>query len=345
MSSKERIIMSKIIVTGGAGYIGSHVTYDLLNKNYNVIVLDNLSNSSTLNLDNISRKFMQKMFVYYGGCENIERFEPRDVSGIIHFAAFKNVGESVRDPLKYYNNNINSLLRVLEYVERYKIPNLIFSSSCTVYGWPDSVPVGENESIKNSSSPYGQSKIICERILEDFYARNGWVNIVSLRYFNPIGGYDSIPIGENPTGGYESLMSRLNRWVFGLDNFKIYGDDYDTEDGSAIRDYLDVGDLSRCHVKCLEFVMQKGGFYNQYNVGTGGGISVKQLVNKYLEVNSIRNKVVEIAPRRMGDIDKIYASGSKIKRDMDFECIIPLEHSLESSYRWHKYLVSNKLMG
>ena len=326
--------MSKIIVTGGAGYIGSHVVYDLLCRGYEVIVIDNLSNSSGLNIDNIMRNkyWGPLLYTYYGDCEEIERFDPRNVDGIIHFAAYKNVGESVKQPLKYYSNNINSLLKVLEYVGRYRIPNLIFSSSCTVYGEPDNVPVNEDESIKSSPSPYGQSKIICERILEDFYARNEWANILSLRYFNPIGGYSDIPIGENPTGGYESLMSRLNRWVFGLDDFKIYGDNYATEDGTAIRDYLDVGDLSRCHVECLQYIMQRFGFYNFYNVGTGSGTSVKQLVDTYLKVNNIENKIITFGPKREGDIDKIFADPSKIEKEIGYRWGVPLGESLNSCF-------------
>ena len=336
----------KIIITGASGYIGSHVVYNLLCREYGVIAIDNLSNSSGLNLDNIVkiRPSFGQLNIYYGDCEHIENFDPKDVVGIIHFAAYKNVGESVRQPLKYYSNNINGLLNVLGYVNRYKIPNLIFSSSCTVYGEPYSVPVTEAEPIKSSPSPYGQSKIMCERILEDFYAENRWANILSLRYFNPIGGYSRIPIGENPTGGYESLMSRLNRWVFGLDTFKIYGDDYDTEDGSAIRDYLDVGDLSRCHIECLESIMQKGGSYQAYNVGTGYGTSVKKLIDTYLLVNNIKDKKVDVGPRRKGDIDLIYADSSKIATERGFRCQVPLEDSLRASYEWHKYLVNNRLM-
>lgn len=338
--------MSKVIVTGGAGYIGSHVVYDLLCRDYGVIVIDNLSNSDGVNLDNIMKHkpSFGRLNIYYGGCENIENFDPSDVVGIIHFAAYKNVGESVKQPLKYYSNNINSLLQVLEYIGRYKIPNLIFSSSCTVYGTPQTVPVNEEESIKRSPSPYGNSKIMCEKILEDFYAENRWANVIALRYFNPIGAYSSIPIGENPTGGYESLMSRLNRWVLGLDDFKIYGDDYDTPDGSAIRDYLDVGDLSRCHVECLENVMQKGGSYNFYNVGTGKGTSVKSLVEKYLEVNGIKNKKVSVGPRRQGDINSIYADPSKIVDEIGFKCQVNLADSLRASYEWHRYLVDNNYM-
>lgn len=338
--------MKKIIVTGGAGYIGSHVVYDSLCKDYGVIVLDNLSNSNGLNLDNIgSYKFWgTKLYAYYGDCVDIERFDPKNIDGIIHFAAYKSVGESVKHPLKYYSNNINSLLNVLNYVKRYNIPNLIFSSSCTVYGEPEKIPVNEDETIKESASPYGQTKIMCERILKDFYAENRWVNILSLRYFNPIGGYSNIPIGENPTDGYESLMSRLNRWIFGLDSFKIYGDNYDTMDGSAIRDYLDVGDLSRCHIECLENIMQKGGSYSVYNVGTGHGTSVKSLVNKYLEVNGIKNKIVEVGERRGGDIDAIYADASKIANEIGFKCRVDLEDSLRASYEWHKYLVSKGYM-
>ena len=340
------VVGEAVVLEGGAGYIRSHVVYDLLCRDYGVIVVDNLSNSDGLNLDNIAKSnyWGSALYNYYGDCGEIERFDPRDVVGVIHFAAYKSVGESVRNPLKYYSNNINSLLNVLEYVGRYKIPNLIFSSSCTVYGEPFSVPVTENEPIKSSPSPYGQTKIICERIIQDFYAKNRWVNILSLRYFNPIGGYSNIPIGENPTGGYESLMSRLNRWALGLDNFIIYGDDYDTSDGTAIRDYLDVGDLSRCHIECLENIMQKGGSYSVYNVGTGHGTSVKSLVNKYLEVNGIKNKIVEVGERRGGDIDAIYADASKIANEIGFRCRVNLEDSLRASYEWHKYLVSKGYM-
>lgn len=333
--------MSKVIVTGGAGYIGSHVVYDLLCRDYGVIVIDNLSNSNGYNIDNImsNKPSFGRLNIYYGGCENIENFDPSDVVGIIHFAAYKSVGDSVKNPLKYYSNNINSLLQVLEYIGRYKIPNLIFSSSCTVYGTPQTVPVNEEESIKRSPSPYGNSKIMCEKILEDFYAENRWANVIALRYFNPIGAYSSIPIGENPTGGYESLMSRLNRWVLGLDDFKIYGNNYDTPDGSAIRDYIDVGDLSRCHIDCLQSLTNKDGSYNYYNVGTGTGTSVLSLVNKYLEVNNITNKVIQFGPKRQGDINKIFADPSKIEKDIGFRCIVPLEHSLKTSYEYSKDLL------
>lgn len=334
--------LNKIIVTGGAGYIGSHIVNDLLEYEYKVLVLDNMSNSNSLNIDNIlvKKNVKNNLFVLQEGCESVGKFSPENIGGIIHLAAFKNVGESVKHPLKYYNNNINSLLNVLNYVKKYHIPNLIFSSSCTVYGEPDKVPVNENESIKESPSPYGQSKIMCERILKDFYAENRWVNILSLRYFNPIGCYSSVPIGENPKGGYESLMSRLNRWIFHSEDFKIYGDDYDTPDGSAIRDYLDVGDLSRCHIECLRYIMQKDGFYDYYNVGTGVGVSVKDLVNKYLKINNIVNKNVEVADRRKGDVDKIFADPSKIQNDIGFKCVVPLEESLKNSYEYGKYLLN-----
>jgi len=270
--------MKQILVTGGCGYIGSHTTCSLIENNIKPIVLDNNINSYEWIIDNIKEFYTKDSCIFIkNNCEYIKNINYY-VDGIIHFAAYKSVGESSRRGLDYYINNIGSLLNILQFIDKYRIQNFIFSSSCTVYGDVGGV-VDENKTIVDGSSVYGQTKIICEKIITDFYNQNKDLNCVILRYFNPIGANIKIPIGEYCKKTPESLMSRLLNYVSGRDDFVLHGDDYNTIDGSAIRDYVDINDLSYAHVYCLKKYMNSGGVFKIYNVGTGKGISVKQLIS------------------------------------------------------------------
>jgi len=333
-----------ILVTGGAGYIGSHTVCKALEAGHDVYVLDDFSNSYDKCINSIIKFYQNKRFVKLinNPTSKISTVvEGHKIDGIIHFAANKSVGESVRDPIKYYRNNINSLLDVLKYMKSYWIKNLIFSSSCTVYGDTKNSPVTEDHPVAEAKSPYGATKIMCERILQDFSNAYPIHNIISLRYFNPIGANIRIPIGELPRGKPENLMSSLTMYASGLiDSFGIYGGDYDTPDGTAVRDYLDVNDLAECHVRCLDFLKEQQGVrnYDTYNVGTGRGISVGEIINTFKKVNNI-DIDIPVLPRRGGDVEIIYGDVSKIQKDLGFRCETTLEESLRNAWYWQKYLL------
>ena len=319
----------KILVTGGAGYIGSHTIVELIQSGYDVVCGDNFSNSKDDVFDSINYIIQEPVRMYYLDCANQSQMaaisKAFKFDAIIHFAGYKSVSESIEKPLKYYKNNLDSLLNVLNY-----FPNVpvVFSSSCTIYGNPDTLPITEDAEIK-PMSPYGQTKVMCEQILKD----RG--NAICLRYFNPIGARPSGLIGENPTGEPQNLLPYLTQVASGKrDKLKIYGNDYGTLDGTCIRDYIYVVDLAKAHIKALEKLIKKP-IFEVYNLGTGKGVSVLEMVSSFEEATGIKVPY-EIAPRRAGDIKEIYADSSKANKELDWKAETPLTEILETAWKWEK---------
>lgn len=333
----------KVLVTGGTGYIGSHTVVELQNEGFEVVIVDDLSNSKIEVLDAIEK--------ITGKRPAFEKFNLADrdktdaffeknanIDAIIHFAAFKAVGESVEKPLEYYRNNLVSLMNLLENMKRHHVPSLVFSSSCTVYGQPDQLPVTESTPRKPAESPYGNTKAVSEDIMRDFsYASDG-LNCIALRYFNPIGAHPSALIGEFPVGVPNNLVPFITQTAAGLrDELKIFGEDYDTPDGTAIRDYINVVDLAKAHVVAINRLMKKKNkaAYEFFNVGTGTGYSVMQLVKTFMEVNGVEVKY-QITDRRAGDIEKIWADTTLANEELGWKAEKTLEETLASAWAWEK---------
>lgn len=324
-----------ILVTGGLGYIGSHTIVELIKNNYEVVVVDNLSNSKIDVLDKL-KKITNKDIKFYQGdvCDKEllrKIFQDNKIDSVIHFAGYKAVGESVLKPLMYYRNNIDSTLTLLEVMEEFNCFNIIFSSSATVYGSPKSLPIKEDFPL-STTNPYGSTKLFIEQILKDLYVSNNKFNITILRYFNPIGADESGLIGEDPKGIPNNLMPYIVRVATGeLEVLSIFGDDYDTVDGTGVRDYIHVTDLARGHVLSLK--NQNG--LRIYNLGTGHGTSVLELVNTFEKVNNIKiNK--KIAPRRKGDIAECFASCDKAFKELGFKAEKTIEDMCRDSYNYVK---------
>ncbi len=302
----------KILVTGGTGFIGSHTCVELLDSGYDVVIIDNLSNSKREVADYIE-KITNKSVTFYEGdvCDKkILRkiFKENKIDAVIHFAGYKAVGESVLKPLMYYRNNILSTLSLLEVMNEFNVKKIAFSSSATVYGKPKSLPIKEDFPL-STTNPYGTTKLIIEGILKDLYNSDNEWSIAILRYFNPIGAHKSGLIGENPNGIPNNLMPYIIKVATGeLDCLGIFGNDYDTHDGTGVRDYIHVTDLAKGHVKAIEKILNDKGC-DCYNLGTGNGYSVLDLVNTFMKVNNVRVKY-EIKERRPGDIDSCYADPS-----------------------------------
>ena len=325
-----------ILVTGGLGYIGSHTVVELLEKGKDVIVIDNLSNSKIDVLDKLKKitgkdvKFYQNDVCDKDALRKI--FKENKIDSVIHFAGFKAVGESVEKPLKYYRNNIDSTLSLLEVMEEFSCFNIIFSSSATVYGKPESLPIKEDFPL-STTNPYGTTKLFIEYILKDLYVSNNKWNITILRYFNPIGAHKSGLIGEDPCGIPNNLMPYIVKVASGeLQVLSIYGDNYDTVDGTGVRDYIHVVDLAKGHVKALE---NKENGVKIYNLGTGHGTSVLELVNTFEKVNNIKvnKKIVE---RRPGDIDACYASCDKALSELGFKAELSVDEMCRDAYNFVK---------
>jgi len=309
--------MKSVLVTGGLGYIGSHTTVKLIEKGYHVIIVDNLSNSKEEVLDRIEKITGTRPIFYFvditinGACEPI--FKQHDIESVIHFAAYKSVSSSIHNPIEYYENNVGGLTSLLTDMHSNNVNNIIFSSSCTVYGEPDYYPVHEELVTKEPKTPYGVSKLLCEKILNDSSSQ---INSIALRYFNPIGNHESGLLYEDPKGVPENLMPYITGVIEGkYDSLKVFGNDYNTPDGTAIRDYIDVNDLADAHVKALDIVNGCG--HNVINVGTGNGVSVMEIINAF-KAEGIHIPY-EINPRRSGDIEKIYGSIKKAKTLMGWE--------------------------
>lgn len=325
-----------VLVTGGAGYIGSHTVVELLNENYEVIIVDNLCNSSELVFDRI-RKITDKDFKFYNidvtNKEELKKvFEENKIDSIIHFAALKAVGESVAKPLEYYKNNIVSALTVFELMKEYNVNNFVFSSSATVYGNPASCPITEDFPL-STTNPYGATKLMIEDVMRDLSKANEDLNLAILRYFNPIGAHISGIIGEEPSGIPNNLMPYITKVAVGaLSELSVFGEDYDTHDGTGVRDYIHVVDLAKGHLKALQKLEQNPGLVT-YNLGTGQGYSVLDLVKSFEKVNDIEIPY-KIVDRRPGDIDKCFADPSKAYKELGWKAEFGIERMCEDSWRW-----------
>ena len=332
----------KILVTGGLGYIGSHVSVLLLEKGYEVIIVDNLDNSSISVLEGIKKitnlsPVYEKLDVRDHDQMELLFSKHNDLDGVIHFAAYKSVSESVKNPLKYYDNNVLGFINLYNLIKERKIP-LIFSSSATIYGDADSVPIKENAPIKEAFSPYGKTKQICEEIIRDTTKYNSSVKSVVLRYFNPIGAHPSGLIGELPNGEPQNLIPFITQTLIGKRNkLMVFGNDYSTEDGTCIRDYIDVMDLAEAHIRSLEFILDSKNDKNfeVINIGTGKGHSVLQIIEVFEKVTK-KKLNYDIISRRQGDVPVSYADCSKAKEVLGWESKLTIEDSISSSWNWEK---------
>lgn len=333
----------KILVTGGTGYIGSHTVVELQNAGYDVVIVDDLSNSSLDVLDNIQKiSGIKPVFEQFNlsDREKTDDFFARQkgISAIIHFAAFKAVGESVEKPLNYYRNNLVSLINLLDCQVKYGVQNMVFSSSCTVYGQPDVLPVTEKTPRKDAESPYGNTKRVSEDILKDSIAAHPQLNGIALRYFNPIGAHPSALIGELPLGVPQNLVPFITQTAAGLRNeLKVFGDDYNTPDGSAIRDYINVVDLAKAHVIAIERLLsgKNKSNYEIFNLGTGEGLSVLQVVTGFEKATGIKLNY-KIVDRRPGDVEKIWADTKYANEELGWKAEKGLEETLLSAWNWEK---------
>jgi len=335
--------MKKILITGGAGYIGSHTAVELVNSGFEPIIIDDLSNSNEDVIDRLEEITGKRLAFYLGDCSDRALLDKiakeHELSGVIHFAAFKAVGESTKLPLKYYHNNVGSLLILLDFMKDEGIKDLVFSSSCTVYGQADQLPVTEETPRKDAESPYGNTKKICEDILKDFVSSKPGIRVISLRYFNPIGAHPSAKIGELPSGIPSNLVPFVTQVAAGIrEKITIFGDDYDTIDGTCVRDYIHVVDLADAHVKALAFLeKQDVDSYEVFNVGTGNGNTVLEVIQTFEKVNDLKLNY-QIGPRRPGDVVKIWADTHKINTVLKWFPQFTLENSLRDSWNWEKTL-------
>ena len=325
-----------ILVTGGAGYIGSHTCVELLNSGYDVVVVDNLSNSNSKSLDRVEQITGKKVKFYKVDLLDVEDldkvFQAESIEAVVHFAALKAVGESVAKPLIYYQNNITGSLNLFEVMEAHGVKNFVFSSSATVYGDPDSVPIREDFPV-TATNPYGWTKLMIEQILTDIQlAKPDW-NVILLRYFNPVGAHESGMIGESPNGIPNNLMPYISQVAVGkLDKLRIFGGDYDTVDGTGVRDYIHVVDLAKGHIAALKRLQQKNGL-EVYNLGTGRGYSVLEVVNAF-EKASHQQIGFEIVERRAGDVAASYADPSKANKELGWRAVFDIDKMCEDSWRW-----------
>ena len=340
-----------ILVTGGTGFIGSHTTVELQNAGYEVVIADNLSNSQADVIDGIEKitgirpAFEQVDLRDFAATEALFKKYPQ-IRGIIHFAASKAVGESVEKPLLYYRNNIVSLVNLLELMPKYDVKGIIFSSSCTVYGQPDVLPVTEESPIKKAESPYGNTKQINEEIIQDTVRSGSAIKSIILRYFNPIGSHPTAIIGEMPNGVPQNLIPYLTQTAIGIrEKLSVFGDDYDTPDGSCIRDYIYVVDLAKAHVSAMTRIMedQIEEPVEIYNIGTGTGTSVLELIHAFEKATGVKLNY-QIVGRRAGDIEKVWGNVDKANRKLGWRADTPLEDVLASAWRWQVALRERGIM-
>lgn len=328
----------KILVTGGAGYIGSHTCVELLNEGFEVVVIDNFSNSKSSSLDAI-KKITGKDFKFYE-MDYLDKdalnkvFEENKIDAVINFAGFKAVGESVQKPIEYYTNNISGALNLLDVMRKHNVKKFVFSSSATVYGNPEKIPLTEDCKIGGTTNPYGTSKLFIEQILKDIYASDNSWDIIILRYFNPVGAHESGLIGEDPKGIPNNLMPYIAKVATKeLKELSVFGNDYNTPDGTGVRDYIHVVDLAKGHVLALNKLEKEGKGLFIYNLGTGTGYSVLDLVHAYEKANNVKVPY-KIAPRRDGDIATCYSDPTKAKNELGFVATKTIEDMCHDSYKF-----------
>jgi UDP-glucose 4-epimerase len=340
---------NKILVTGGTGYIGSHTAVELINSGYEVVIIDNLSNSRADVLDGIQKiTGVQPAFENFDICDfdKLDGFFKvhSDIKAIIHFAASKAVGESVEKPLLYYRNNLQSLINILELMPKYKIENLAFSSSCTVYGQPEILPVTENSPILPAESPYGNTKQICEEIIRDTLKSQKQLHAISLRYFNPVGAHASAVIGELPLGVPNNLVPFITQTAAGIrQQISVFGSDYNTPDGTAVRDYIHVVDLAKAHVIAVERMigMNQKSNYELFNLGTGNGYSVMEVIKAFESSTGVKLNY-KLVDRRPGDIEKVWADTTFANEELGWKAELDINDMMASAWKWQQYLMANK---
>lgn len=341
----------KILVTGGTGYIGSHTVVELQNAGYTVVVIDNLSNSTADSIDGIERiSGVRPVFVQLD-CNDLEGLKKlfqthSDIKGIIHFAASKAVGESVQKPLLYYRNNLNSLINLLDLMPEFNVENIVFSSSCTVYGEPDKNPIDETAPIKPAESPYGNTKQINEEIIRDAVRSGSPIKSIILRYFNPVGAHSTAEIGELPNGVPQNLVPFITQTAIGIrEQLSVFGDDYSTPDGSCIRDFINVVDLAKAHVIAIDRMLgnQADDKVEIFNLGTGNGVSVLELIKVFEKVSKTKLNY-RIVPRREGDIEKIWADPKHANTVLGWTAKENIEDTMASAWKWQLKLREKGIM-
>ncbi|MCE7043407.1 UDP-glucose 4-epimerase GalE [Dyadobacter sp. CY312] len=338
----------KILVTGGVGFIGSHTVVELDRAGFEPVIVDNLYNSD-LNVLKGIKEITGKDFPFYNiDCNDIEKvrnlFATEKFDGVIHFAAYKAVGESVDKPLDYYENNLISLLVLLRVMKEFDVKNFVFSSSCTVYGQPEQLPVTELTPRQPATSPYGNTKAIAEDIIRDHVHSAPGIKAICLRYFNPIGAHESALIGELPNGVPSNLVPFITQTAAGLrQSLTVFGNDYDTADGTCVRDFIHVVDLAKAHVKALELLdeQKQADYYDVFNVGTGEGYTVLELINTFQEVNGVKLNYT-IGARREGDVEKIYAQSDKVNNIMKWKAEKTMAEALRDAWNWQLKITPKK---
>ncbi|MCF6294296.1 MAG: UDP-glucose 4-epimerase GalE [Flavobacteriaceae bacterium] len=340
--------MGKILVTGGLGFIGSHTAVELQNEGFEVVIIDDLSNSSIgvlkgiTSITGISPIFEQLDLKDKPKVQAFFKVH-QDIEGVIHFAASKAVGESVEKPLLYYENNISTLIYVLQELQKLETSNFIFSSSCTVYGQADKMPITENAPIKKAESPYGNTKQIGEEIIEDSCKVNENINAIALRYFNPVGAHESAKIGELPIGVPQNLIPFITQTAMGIrEQLSVFGDDYPTLDGTCIRDYIHVVDLAKAHVVALQRLINRTNKFNYetFNVGTGTGSSVLEVIKSFEKVSGQKLNY-KITNRRSGDIISAYADTTKANNELGWKAKLTLDDAMQSAWKWEQQIRKN----
>ncbi|GAB3757028.1 UDP-glucose 4-epimerase GalE [Spirosoma pomorum] len=334
--------LPKILVTGGAGFIGSHTVVSLVEAGFEPVIVDDFSNSERFALDGIRTILGRSVAFYQADCNDSAAmesiFQKEQLTGVIHFAAYKAVGESTREPLKYYRNNLESLMLLLELMPKYNVPNLVFSSSCTVYGQPEKLPVTEETPRLPAQSPYGNTKAICEDIIRDVVQAQAPLKAIALRYFNPVGAHPSAEIGELPLGVPANLIPFITQTAAGIrSSLTVYGDDYNTPDGTCIRDYIHVMDLAEAHVQALRKLSENTAesLYDVINIGTGRGETVLNIIKTFEEVTGVKLNYT-IGPRRSGDVEQVYADVTKANTELGWTASRSLAESLTDAWRWQQ---------
>ncbi|MEO0065018.1 MAG: UDP-glucose 4-epimerase GalE [Bacteroidota bacterium] len=332
--------MAKILVTGGAGYIGSHTIVDLIENGFDVISIDNFSRSTTIALAGIEKITGKKVKNYTVDLKSFDETqavfqENPDIDGIIHFAAYKAVGESVEEPLRYYENNMFGLINLLKCVQEFSVPNFVFSSSCTVYGNPDAIPVTESSPIKPAESPYGATKQMGEVVIKDF-TKAVHTKTILLRYFNPVGAHPSCNIGELPVGKPQNLVPAITQTAIGkLPKMWVHGNDYPTKDGSCVRDYIHVSDIAHAHTLAVQYLLDGKNETNCdiFNLGTGDGVSVLEAIHTFEEVSGVKLNY-EIGPRRAGDVIAIYANNDAAVNKLGWKIKHGIREMMDTAWKW-----------